>query len=219
MSLRKKICIADNHTIVREGLKGLLGNNPDFEVVAEVEDGIALMRVLQKVPMDLILLDLSMPKLNGLEAIPEIKKRCSKTKICMLTMHNTEEFVYAALAAGADGYVLKDATFAELEVAVRSVLAGKIYLSPSIANSVVRGFLDSRRGTRSQTPFDTLTLRERELLKLIAEGFKNRQIATALHISVKTVETHRANLMKKLDLHSSSELTSYAFERGLVEKI
>jgi DNA-binding NarL/FixJ family response regulator len=163
-------------------------------------------------------MDLSMPKMDGMDAIREIKKRCPSTKVLALTVHRTEEYILATLRAGADGYVLKDATHAELLMAIRSVLMGKRYLSPGASEKVIEGYLDGRKTLRSHSPWDTLTQREREVLKLIAEGYKNREIADYLYISVKTVEKHRANLMKKLDLHSTSALTALAMEKGLVTR-
>jgi DNA-binding NarL/FixJ family response regulator len=167
---------------------------------------------------DLILTDLSMPKMNGVEAIREIKKRAPETKVLALTVHKAEEFILEVLQAGADGYILKDASSEELIMAIKSVLGGKRYLSPSVSQMVIEGYLEGRKSFTSSSPWDTLTKREREILKLIAEGHKNKEIADYLYISVKTVEKHRANLMKKLDLHSAAALTAYAMERGLVTR-
>jgi DNA-binding NarL/FixJ family response regulator len=157
-----------------------------------------------------------MPRMNGMEAIKEIKKQCPETKILVLTVHRTEEYILATLRAGANGYILKDATHAELLMAIKSVLMGKRYLSPGVSEKVIEGYLEGRKTLKSSTPWDTLTQREREVLKLIAEGYKNKEIADYLYISVKTVEKHRANLMKKLDLHSTSSLTAFAMEKGLI---
>jgi DNA-binding NarL/FixJ family response regulator len=159
-----------------------------------------------------------MPRLNGMDAIREIRRRVPETKIVVLTIHRTEEYILATLKAGADGYVLKDATHDELIMAVKSVLNGKRYISPGISEKVIEGYLDSRKAVKSHTPWETLTQREREILKLIAEGYRNKEIAEFLCISVKTVERHRANLMGKLDLHSVQALTTYAIERGLVSQ-
>ncbi|RLB01812.1 MAG: DNA-binding response regulator, partial [Deltaproteobacteria bacterium] len=166
---------------------------------------------------DLILIDLSMPRMNGIETIKEIKKM-SNTKILVLTVHRAEEYVLAALEAGADGYILKDATREELLLAINSVLAGRPYLSPSISGKVIEGYLKGKKIEKPYSRLDLLTLRERQVLKLIAEGHKNKEIAECLCISVKTVEKHRSNLMKKLDLHSATALTSYAIEKGLVSE-
>ena len=159
-----------------------------------------------------------MPRMTGMDAIREIKKRYPQTKIIALTVHKTEEYLRTTLQAGADGYVLKDATHDELMMAIESVLKGKTYLSPGVSGKVIEGYLE---GKESQIPASTLGLlsqREREVLKLIAEGYKNKEIATDLCISLKTVEKHRANLMKKLDLHNAAALTAYAIEQGLVER-
>jgi two-component system response regulator NreC len=216
MEEKKRICIAEDHTILREGLRVLLSQDPEFEVVCEVHDGLELIRRCREVIADIILLDLAMPKLGGLEAIQEIKKRVPQTKILVLTAHDVEEYILAALRSGADGYVLKDATHAELRIAIRSVLTGKTYLSPSVSGKIIKGYLQVKGAEEPRSTWDSLTHRERELLKLIGEGYRNKEIAQYLHLSVKTVETHRANLMKKLNLHSAAALTAYAIEKGLV---
>lgn len=218
MREKQRIVIAEDHTILREGLRALISSNPDFDIVGEAEDGRDAIRCVEKLVPDLILLDLSMPRMNGMEAIKEIKKQCPETKILVLTVHRTEEYILTTLRAGANGYVLKDATHAELLMAIKSVLMGKRYLSPGVSEKVIEGYLEGRKTLKSSTPWDTLTQREREVLKLIAEGYKNKEIADYLYISVKTVEKHRANLMKKLDLHSTSSLTAFAMEKGLVTR-
>jgi len=163
-------------------------------------------------------MDLSMPRMNGLEAIKELKKQNSEMKIIALTVHKTEEYILATLQAGANGYVLKDATHSELMMAMEHVMAGKRYLSPGVSEKVIEGYLEGKKTLKSKTAWDALTSREREILKLIAEGYRNKGIADDLCISSKTVEKHRANLMKKLDLHNAAELTAYAMEKGLVVK-
>lgn len=218
MGEKQRIVIAEDHTILREGLRALISSNPDFDIVGEAEDGRDAIRCVEKLVPDLILLDLSMPRMNGMEAIKEIKKQCPETKILVLTVHRTEEYILTTLRAGADGYVLKDATHAELLMAIKSVLMGKRYLSPGVSEKVIEGYLEGRKTLKSSTPWDTLTQREREVLKLIAEGYKNKDIADYLYISVKTVEKHRANLMRKLDLHSTLALTAFAMEKGLVTR-
>ena len=159
-----------------------------------------------------------MPRMNGMDAIREIRKRVPDTKIVVLTIHKTEEYIVTALQAGADGYVLKDATHDELMMAVRNVLSGKRYISPGISEKVIEGYLEGRRSTKPQTVWETVTHREREILKLIAEGHRNKEIAEYLCISVKTVEKHRANLMEKLDLHNVQALTTFAIEKGLIDR-
>lgn len=215
---KHRICIAEDHAILRAGLRALLAAHPDVEIVAEAADGLELLGAIQQYIPDLVLMDLSMPKLHGLEAIVEIHKRHPEVKILVLTMHDAEEYVLAALQAGALGYVLKDNTEAELMQAIQTVLAGKMYLSPEISGTIVHGYLTGKKTATHLSPWDTLTHREREILKLIAEGYKNKEIAECLHMSVKTVETHRTHLLKKLGLHSAAALTAYAMERGLLSK-
>jgi len=218
MKEKVRIVLAEDHTILREGLRALLTADPNFEIIGEAADGRAAVRFVEKQIPDLILMDLSMPRMTGMDAIREIKKRYPQTKIIALTVHKTEEYLRTTLQAGADGYVLKDATRDELMMAIQSVLKGKTYLSPGVSGRVIEGYLE---GKESQMPPSTLGLlsqREREVLKLIAEGYKNKEIATDLCISLKTVEKHRANLMKKLDLHNAAALTAYAIEQGLVER-
>lgn len=218
MGDRKRIVIAEDHTILREGLRMLLSSNPEFEVVAEAQDGLEAIKYTESLQPDLVLMDLSMPRMNGMGAIQEIKKNSPATRILVLTVHKTEEYILATLKAGADGYVLKDATHSELMLAIECIFSGKSYLSPGISEKVIEGYLEGRRTVKSTTSWDSLTQREREILKMIAEGYKNKDIADYLCISAKTVEKHRANLMKKLDLHSASTLTAFAMEKGLISK-
>jgi two-component system, NarL family, response regulator NreC len=212
-----RILIAEDHTILRQGLQALLSSNSEFEVVGEAEDGREAIRCVEKLRPDLVLMDLSMPRMNGTEAVEEIKKRHPETKVLVLTVHKSEEYILATLQAGADGYVLKDVTHAELMLAIKTVLAGKAYLSPEVSEKVIEGYLEGKR-PKTKSTWDTLTQREREILKMIAEGHKNKEIAEHLCISSKTVEKHRANLMQKLNLHSAASLTSYAVRKGLVTK-
>jgi len=214
---KQRLVIAEDHTILREGLCSLFKEREDLQVIGQAADGLEAIRCAQSLQPDLMLLDLSMPRTNGLEALQEIKRVSPGTKVLVLTVHKTEDYVFTALQAGADGYVLKDSTSAELLLAVRSVLNGERYLAPAIASKVINGYL----GKDSATPhvsFGDLTTREREVLKLIAEGYRNREIGEYLCISPKTVEKHRANLMDKLGLHSVPALTAYALEKGLLEK-
>jgi len=215
---RYRIVIAEDHRILREGLRFLLSSNPDFEIVGEAEDGRGAIRCVNELRPDLVLMDLSMPKMNGLDAIAEVKNHCPDTKVLVLTVHKAEEYVFESLKAGADGYLLKDATHTELMLAVGNVLDGKPYLSPGISGNLVAGYLKGRKPYKSDLSLEILTRRERQVLKLIGERHKNKEIADYLCVSVKTVEKHRANLMKKLDLHSASALTAYAIEKGLITK-
>ena len=216
MVTKYKIVIAEDHTILREGLRALLSLDPSYEIIGEAEDGRDAIRCVEKLMPDLLLIDLSMPRMNGMEAIRDIKKRHPEIKIIALTVHKTEEYILATLEAGADGYVLKDATHNELMIAINSVLSGKPYLSPGVSEKVIEGYLEGRRTLKPSSAWDTLSQREREVLKLIAEGYKNKEIADDLCISIKTVEKHRSNLMKKLGLHNAAALTAFAIEKGLI---
>jgi DNA-binding NarL/FixJ family response regulator len=218
MSSKYRIVIAEDHTILREGLRALLSSSPDFDIVGEAEDGREAIRCVEKLKPHLVLTDLSMPRMNGMEAIREIRRRAPETKILVLTVHKTEEYILATLQAGADGYLLKDSSHAELLAAVTHVLSGKHYISPGISDKILEGYLEGRKAIKTRTSWETLTSREREILKLIAEGYKNKEIADDLCISVKTVEKHRANLMEKLNLHNVQGLTAFAIERGLVSR-
>ena len=218
MENKLSIVLADDHTILREGLRALLTADPSFEIVGEARDGREAVRCVEKLGPDLLLMDLSMPRMSGMDAIREIKKRYPETKIIALTVHKTEEYLLTTLQAGADGFVLKDATHDELIMAIKNVMGGKSYLSPGVSEKVIEGYLDGKKSTQSLTSWESLSQREREVLKLIAEGYKNKEIAGDLCISLKTVEKHRANLMKKLDLHNAAALTVYAMEKGLVNR-
>jgi DNA-binding NarL/FixJ family response regulator len=216
---KKTIIIAEDHNILRAGLKALLTSNPQFDVVGEADNGRdAIRRVIDLKP-DLVIMDLNMPGLNGMDAIREIKERMPEIKALVLTVHNEEEYVLASLKAGANGYVLKDATQNELMTATERVLNGKTYLSAEITEKVVNSYLNTNNVSQEPvTRWDTVTQRERQILKLIAEGHTNKSMAEYLCISVKTVEKHRANLMKKLDLHSVSALTTYALDKGIINR-
>ncbi len=218
MENKLSIVLADDHTILREGLRALLTADPSFEIVGEARDGREAVRCVERLGPDLLLMDLSMPRMSGMDAIREVKKRYPKTKIIALTVHKTEEYLLATLQAGADGFVLKDATHGELIMAIKSVMGGKAYLSPGVSEKVIEGYLEGKKSNRSLSTWDSLSQREREVLKLIAEGYKNKEIAEDLCISLKTVEKHRANLMKKLDLHNAAALTVYAVDKGLVTR-
>jgi len=217
MATKKRIIIAEDHTILRAGLRSLLSARNDIEIVGEAGDGREAVRIVDKHVPDLLLIDLSMPKLNGMEAIKEIKSRHPGVKIIVLTVHKSEEYVTASLIAGANGYILKDASQNELILALEYVMAGKTFLSPSISDKVVDIYLQNRNEGETKSVLGNLTAREREVLKLIAEGNTNKKIADHLCISMKTVEKHRANLMHKLDLRNTAALTAYAIDKGLVE--
>jgi DNA-binding NarL/FixJ family response regulator len=216
MGGKQRIFIVEDHTLLRAGLRALLTQDPDLEIVGEADNGRDAIRAIGSLAPDLVLMDLSMPGMNGIEAMLDIKRRNPETRILVLTIHKTDEYIHESLRAGADGYILKDATHDELRVAIRSVLNGKTYLSPDISDKVIHGYLGTGQTAGVASTWDTLTHREREVLKLVAEGHPNKYIADYLCLSIKTVEKHRSNLMKKLDLHNASTLTSYAIEKGLV---
>lgn len=218
MREKKKIVVAEDHRLLREGLKALLNASEKYEIIAEAEDGLEAVRCVDKFKPDLILLDLAMPKMNGISAIKEIRSRFRETKILALTIHESEDYILEALKSGANGYCLKNAGRSELLLAIESVLAGRPYLSPGVSQKVLIGYLEERKTVKTRTSWDTLTQRERDVLKLVGEDYKNKEIADYLCISIKTVEKHRSNLMKKLDLHSVSSLTTYAIQKGLVNK-
>jgi len=216
MGGKQRIFIVEDHTLLRAGLRALLTQDPALEIVGEADNGRDAIRAIGSLAPDLVLMDLSMPGMNGIEAMLDIKRRNPETRVLVLTIHKTNEYIHESLRAGADGYILKDATHDELRVAIRSVLNGKTYLSPDISDKVIHGYLGTGQTANVASTWDTLTHREREVLKLIAEGHPNKYIADYLCLSIKTVEKHRSNLMKKLDLHNASTLTSYAIEKGLV---
>ncbi len=213
-----RIILAEDHRILREALRVMLCNNSNLTVAAEAQNGSEAVRLAEKTPADLMIIDLSMPMMDGLSAISEIKKKNPDIKILVLTVHKAEEYVFEALNAGADGYLLKDAGQAELKLAIENVVSGRFYISPGISDKLVSAFLNRKIAPEKTSAWDNLTHRERQILKLVAEGMMNKEIAEYLCISIKTVEKHRSNLMKKLDLHSASELTAFAFERGMVAR-
>jgi DNA-binding NarL/FixJ family response regulator len=219
MDEKRRVVIVEDHSIFREGIRALLSSVLSFEIVGEAEDGVEGVRIVEELTPDFVLMDLSLPRMSGVEAIEKIKERSPDTRILALTVHMDEEYIVAAFQAGADGYVLKDANRTELITAIETIMAGKPYLSPGISEKVIKGFLRGVKVSGGDQPIDeTLTQREREVLVLVAEGHSNKAIAERLFISVKTVERHRANLMAKLDLHTPQALTAYAFERGLLNR-
>ena len=212
-----RILIADDHTILRAGIQALLDKQPDFQVVGEVDNGKDAIYSAGQLKPDLVISDLSMPGTNGTEAIQRINSRYPEIRILVLTVHKTEEYVHAALKAGASGYLLKDDTSDELISACTNILAGKTHLSPSVCGNVVLGYLSyPNSNEKPSSSSDLLTTREREVLKLIAEGSRNKDVAEYLSISLKTVEKHRSNFMKKLNIHNASGITTYAIKNGLV---
>ena len=212
----KRVLIAEDHALLREGMKSLLETSDGLKVVGEAGDGEEAIRLYQELLPDLVLMDLSMPKVNGVRAIRAIKKDYPDARILALTVHAADEYVYSALRAGAQGYVLKEANSDELLMAVNFILQGKAFVSPSVSDKIIRGYIKGKSAEKDMVPWHELTERELEVLKLVAEGKKNKEIAEILFISIKTVEKHRSNLMRKLELHNASEVRAFAREHNLV---
>ena len=210
-----KILLADDHKITRQGLRSLLEKQPDMKVVAEAEDGREAVRLARELHPDVVIMDVSMPDLNGMAATRQILGKSKKVKIIALSMHSDTLFISEMLKSGASGYLLKDCAFEELREAIRTVIAGNIYLSPAISDVVVDDYLHRLSKTGPSDSGEVLTDREREVLQLMAEGKSTKQIARELYISVKTVETHRRQIMNKLNIHTVAELTKYAIRKGL----
>ncbi len=212
MSVR--IILAEDHRITREGLVNLLQERPDMEVVGEAENGREAVRLARELSPDLVIMDVTMPDLNGIDATRIITSGSNNTKVIALSMYSDKQFVQGMIQAGASGYLLKDCAFEELVSAIQAVIQGDTYLSPGIAGIVVQDYLTKLTTDRSSA--DTvLTNREREVLQLIAEGNSTKEIASRLNVSVKTVETHRRQIMEKLGIFSIAELTKYAIREGL----
>ncbi|MBI3951159.1 MAG: response regulator transcription factor [Acidobacteria bacterium] len=212
MSLR--ILLADDHKIVRDGLRALLEKQSGLAVVAEAQDGRTTVRLARELAPDVIIMDISMPDLNGIEATRQIRTELPRIKVIALSMHSDQRFVTEVLKAGACGYLLKDCAFEELTTAIRTVMANQIYLSPQITGVVLDHYLRQALQTEVSA-FSVLTEREREVLQLLAEGQSTKEIASSLHVSVKTIETHRQRIMEKLHRHSLAELIKYAIREGL----
>ena len=210
-----RILVADDFAIVREGLKKVLDSKPDLEVVAEAEDGREAVEKALTEAVHLAILDVSMPRMTGIQAAAELQKRKPELKTLMLSMHDSEQFLFEALKAGASGYVLKSGADTDIVDACRAAMRGESYLYPSAVTTLVRDYVE--RGGRGEEQFDVLTARELEVLKLIAEAHTSKQIADALFISIKTVERHRQNILDKLGMRDRVELTRYAIRRGLIQ--
>lgn len=212
-----RVLLADDHTILRAGLRMMLDAQPDIEVVGEASDGRQALAEAQRLQPDLVLMDITMPEMNGIEATRQIKRALDTTRVLILTMHENEEYLFQVLRAGASGYILKEAAGTELISAIRIVYSGRFYMSPSAQSMMVGDYLQRVRSGEERDSYSALTEREREILKLVAEGHTNNQIAERLFISPKTVDTHRTHIMDKLNLHSRAELVKYAMRRGLLE--
>ncbi|HOG17158.1 MAG: Oxygen regulatory protein NreC [Syntrophaceae bacterium PtaU1.Bin231] len=213
--MKVRVLLADDHHIFRDGLRTLIEKEVGMEVVAEAENGRKAVKLAEKLAPNVVIIDVSMPDMNGIEATRKIVTETPGIKVIALSMHSDRRFVLGMLEAGASGYLLKDCAFGELAVAIRQVMTGNTYLSPKIADVVVKGYLHK---TSDDAPEKAglLTSREREILQLIAEGLSTKEIAAHVCLSIKTVETHRRNIMEKLDMRSVAELTKYAIREGLV---
>lgn len=216
MAKRYRVILADDHVLVRRGLRRILEENQTLEINGEVGDGLELLSLLNKTNPDMVILDVSMPNLRGIEAIPEIHRVRQDIKVLILTMHNEEEYLYQAISAGADGYLLKEDAEKELFSAIENIRNGRIYISPSLADQSMQNWARMRRGEDSHREAQPLTVRQREILKLIAEGKSNKEIGDLLCISVRTVERHRANMMSKLNVRKTAELVQYALRKHYI---
>ena len=211
-----RVLLADDHTIVREGLRRILQDEANIEVVGEAADGHQAVEKALKLVPDVVVMDISMSRLNGLEATRRIKKAVPQVRVLILSVHKSDEYIFPTLNAGASGYVVKDAASAELISAIHTAHRGEIFLSPIISKRVVEEFVRRGEETREEDDYERLTAREREVLQLIAEGHNNREIAEQLRISVRTVETHRVHIREKLGISTTAELTQYAIRKGLI---
>ena len=207
-----RILVADDHSVVRKGIRILLEMEPDMDVVGEAGDGLEALDKFKELEPDILLLDITMPGMTGLEVAKVVNKESPRSRVVLLTMHEGDEYFFQALAVGAAGYIVKGASADEVMNAIRSVSQGGVYLQPSLAKKLVSDYLKNK----STAAYDGLTPREGEVLRLIADGLTNRQIASDLSISVTTVQTHRAHVMEKLNLHSQAELIKYAMRKGIL---
>ena len=214
MSIR--ILLADDHAVMRTGLRLVLERQPDFEVVAEAADGREAVAMAEKFKPNVAVLDIGMPNLNGIEATRQIGAANPNLAVVILSMHSDEAYVLRALKAGARGYLLKESAESDLITAIRAVSAGKAFFSPAVSRMLVEDYVRQLQDREIEDSYDLLTTREREILQLIAEGKSNKEIAAALNLSLYTVETHRGNLMEKLNLHTVPELILYAVRKGVI---
>jgi two-component system response regulator NreC len=211
-----KVLLAEDHTIVRKGIRSLLDNEADIQVVGEAENGCDAVAKTEELLPDVVLMDYTMPILNGLEATRQIKKRFPDVKVIILTMHADEEYIFQSLQVGASGYLVKQTVPKELISAIQAVYQGESYLSPPISRVVIEEFLRQTLSEQPEDSYEKLTDREREVLQLVVEGFASKDIADRLDISLKTVGVHRANLMNKLGIHTLPELIRYAIRKGII---
>lgn len=214
IEMSARIILADDHKIMRDGLRALLAKQSDLEVIAEAENGRMTVRLVRELEPDVVIMDIGMPDLNGIDATRQITTEFPRVKVIALSMHSDKRFVAQMFKAGASAYLLKDCAFEELTRAVQSVLANQTYLSPEITGPVIEDYV-RQLGKADSSGFSVLTAREREILQLLAEGNSTKQIASSLHVSVKTVETHRQQIMSKLDVHTVADLIKYAIREGI----
>jgi len=214
-----RIVLADDHAMFRQGIKNILEGTEDLEVIGEAGDGLKLLELFKKVTPDMVILDISMPNLRGIEATREIKIIAPDAKVLILTMHRDKEYVYSAIAAGAEGYLLKEDADTELFAAVEKIRQGDHYISPLLSGELTYELIQAQQKGQLTPPSDPLTTREREVLKLIAEGFSNKEIADLLYISIRTIENHRANIMRKLKIKQTANLVKYAIRKGYTSSI
>lgn len=210
-----RILLADDHVLIRHGIRNIISNSPALRVIGEVGDGEELLTFLERMLPDLLILDISMPKLTGIEAVGRIKKAYPQVKVLMLTMHKNKQYFYHAMSAGADGYLMKEDSDEELLLAIKRIREGKSYLSPFLSQDFADDVISAYRNNRS-SPFDTLTAREKQVLNLVVEGHTSKAMADMLHLSPRTVDHHRANLLKKFSMKNSVDLVNFAVRNGFV---
>lgn len=210
------VLLAEDHTIVRKGLRTLLSHVENIEIIGEAENGREAVKLVSRFRPDVVVMDISMPMLNGLEATIQIKKTHPRTKVLILTMHTNEEYIFEIIKAGASGYIVKKAAPEELIMAIQSVTKGDKFFSPSISAIIVEKLMEKKEMVGREAPHHSLTPREREVLQLIAEGHTSRRISEILSISMKTVDVHRSHIMQKLDLHKAAGLVEYAIQHGII---
>jgi len=211
-----RVVLVENQTIVRKGIRALLNSEADIEVIGEAGDGREAVEKVKQLMPDVVVMDIAMPILNGLEATRQIKKKFSEIKVLILSMHTDDEYIFEILKAGGSGYVVKQAAPAELISAIHDVYRGEFFLSPSISKMVIKEYIHQAKTRVEKDNYNKLTNCEREVLQLIVEGHPNREIAKLQYVSIKTVETHRTHLMDKLDIHSTVELTKYAIRKKVI---